>query len=162
MRTIHTALAAAAGLALALGTGLSTAQAAPAAAAQAQGPGCNSAYSTHQGDGNVRAYYLDDCNTLLGAASGNDSNWSDASGAFQGSDNDNARSVLNTGTYSGGVNDVQFYLHSGYTGGTGCLDWNELYVDGLSRNTFNDAARTNAADSISSHRWVNGCTNAWQ
>ncbi|MFJ3339125.1 hypothetical protein [Streptomyces sp. NPDC086766] len=153
------AVLAAVGLAAVLGA-LAPAATAQAAPSSTLSTACDNAYNSHKGDGYVRAYYWANCDTLLGAASGDDSNWSDTSGPFQGTDNDNARSVVNTGTYSGGVNDVLFYRDAGYTGGYGCLDWNELYVDDLSRNTFTSG--TSAQDNISSHKWVNGCPgNLW-
>jgi hypothetical protein len=165
MRKRHAALAASAlttalGSALLLGAGSAqAAPAAPAAPASALSPACDSVYLNHKGDGNVRAYFWANCDVLLGAAQGDDSDWGNAAGPFQGSDNNNARSLVNTGTFSGGVNDVQFYKNTGTTGPTGCLDWNELYVDNLSDNHFNDG--TAAQDAISSHKWVSGCTWPW-
>ncbi|MDL5199316.1 hypothetical protein [Streptomyces sp. ALI-76-A] len=156
MHRIRAALAAA-GLAVALGTALpATAEAVPAGA---QGPNCDAQYNAHREDGNMRAYLLTDCSNLLGTASGNDANWGDSSGPFTGADNNFAWSILNTGTYSGGVNNVQFYDGVGSTGGTGCLARGELYVDDLRDNVFHNGVR--ASNAISSHRWSSGCTNRW-
>ncbi|MGW3292171.1 hypothetical protein ACWDR3_46945 [Streptomyces sp. NPDC001002] len=156
MRKLHAALTAAA-MAVVLGTALpSTAQAAPSGA---QGPNCDAQYNAHREDGNMRAYLLTDCYTLLGTASGNDANWGDGSGSFTGADDNFAWSILNTGTYSGGVNNVQFYDYTNYGGGTGCLARGELYVDDLRDNTFGNGVR--ASNAISSHRWSSGCTNRW-
>ncbi|MBV1939197.1 hypothetical protein [Streptomyces sp. BV286] len=156
MRKIRAALAAV-GLAVALGTALpATAQ---ADSAGAQGPNCDAQYNAHREDGNMRAYLLTDCSNLLGTASGNDANWGDNSGPFTAADDNFAWSVLNTGTYSGGVNNVQFYDLANSGGGTGCLARGELYVDDLRDNTFSNGVR--ASNAISSHRWTSGCSNRW-
>ncbi|MDQ1029642.1 hypothetical protein QF035_007224 [Streptomyces umbrinus] len=156
MRKIRAVLAAA-GLAVALGTALPAT--AEADTTGAQGPTCDAEYRAHREDGNMRAYLLDDCMILLGTASGNDAHWGDTTGPFTGADDNFAWSVLNTGTYSGGVNNVQFYNGTNYSGGTGCLARGELYVDDLRDNTFSDGSR--ASNAISSHRWSSGCTNRW-
>lgn len=137
----------------------------PAAPAQAAPIGvqvafCDNKYFQHQGDGKVRAWSHIWCGdpaingnpTPLGADIDNDSNWGDSSGSFQGADNNAAGSVLNTGTYSGGLNVVKFYDGISYSGGHSCLDWNELYADDLTDDSWNSGGTVN--NDISSHKWV--------
>lgn len=83
--------------ALGLALPLPAAQAAGSAVA---GAGCDAEYFKYKGDGKVRAYHETDCRILLGADAGDDPNWGDGAGMFQGGDNDSAFSVLNTGTKS--------------------------------------------------------------
>jgi hypothetical protein len=109
--------------------------------------------------------------TLLGEALGDDSNWADGSGAFTGSDNDRASSVMNAGVSGPGVEDVvAFYLNSGYrdNDGYGCLAAGEAYADRLTDDYYYrpGVGRTNITinDSISSHQWVysSGCAaDSW-
>ncbi|GAB2879105.1 hypothetical protein GCM10027074_54280 [Streptomyces deserti] len=155
MRKIHAVIAAAAAT-LAAGTLLAgPAQAAPDGV---RGPNCDRLWRTYQNDGNVRAWRDLDCTgELLGVTPGGDSNWHDGSGPFQGSDGDAATSLMNTGTP--GIDNVQFYVHAGYGGGTGCVARAEYYVDSLTDNRFSDGSAAN--DAISSHRWSSGCTNYW-
>lgn len=134
-----------------------SAQAAPE---RVTGANCDALYRTHKDDGYFRAFDAVDCRELLGAASGNDSNWADGTGPFTGSDNDKATSVLNTGTYAGGVNNVLLYQGAqGGSNGVGCLAHGELYVDDLRDNTFTGGA--NANNKISRHVWSSSCTNPW-
>ncbi|MCQ4205731.1 hypothetical protein [Streptomyces longispororuber] len=117
-------------------------------------------YAANGGDGYIRAYDGVDCTQQIGAAQGDDDNWNDASGPFRSPSNDKATSLLNTGTYSGGVNNVQFWENAGPTGHTGCLRRGELYADDLRDNVLAfGASKINANNKISSHRWSSGCTN---
>ncbi|MFC4496622.1 hypothetical protein ACFPA8_21055 [Streptomyces ovatisporus] len=157
MRTIRAVLMTAA-VTLAASTFFAgTAQAAPE---RVTGANCDSQYRAHKDDGYFRAYDAVDCREELGAAQGDDPNWADGSGAFRGSDNDKATSVLNTGTYSGGINNVLLYQGAqGGSNGVGCLSHGELYVDDLRDNTFTGGA--NANNKISRHSWSSSCTNPW-
>ncbi|MFD8819831.1 hypothetical protein ACFV23_52255 [Streptomyces sp. NPDC059627] len=111
--------------------------------------GCNAAWPGR--DGNVRAWKDWDCaGGLLGVAAGNDANWGDSSGGFQGAGNV-ASSVMNSG-YVGGKDVVAFYYYANYSGGYGCLKPGELYVDDLTRDHFTDGHTMN--DNILSHQWV--------
>lgn len=121
---------------------------------------CRAEYNAHMGDGHMRAYDLANCNTQIGAAAADDPNWNDVSGPFRSPSNDRATSLLNTGTYSGGVNNVQFWSDAQQGGYTGCLRWGELYVDTLFDNNLTlGSSTTNANNRISSHAWSSGCTN---
>ncbi|MFF3288154.1 hypothetical protein [Streptomyces sp. NPDC003023] len=144
--------AAALGLA-ALGSILTgtSAQAAATAEAGVQAAGCADWYNSHAGDGNMWAWDYTYCDTRLGYSQGNDSNWSDGSGPFQGGDNDDATSIMNTGV-ADTYDTVKFYRHSGYGGGHGCLTRGEKYADSLGDNTFSDGSSAN--NNISSHKWV--------
>ena len=141
----------------ALGLTVPTAQAAPPPAAtaeeiDAQGPGCNSKWPGGA-DGNVRAWNGTDCSgTLLGATPSWDSDWGNSSGPFQGSDDNRASSVMNTG-HVGPLDTVAFYRLPNYGGGVGCLEPGEIYVDNLSRNVFRPD-NINMNNRISSHRWL--------
>ena len=118
---------------------------------------CTGAYKD---DGYFRAYDAVDCYELLGADQGNDLNWADGAGAFRGSDNDKATSLLNTGTYAGGINNLQIYeAADGGVGGVGCLSRGELYVDDLRDNTFSNDHPAN--NKVSRHIWSGVCTNPW-
>ncbi|MGI5451660.1 hypothetical protein ACQEWB_00425 [Streptomyces sp. CA-249302] len=121
---------------------------------------CRAEYNAHVNDGYIRVYDSTNCNDQIGAAQGDDRNWNDVSGPFRSPSNDKATSLLNTGTYSGGVNNVQFWSDANKTGYTGCLRWGELYVDTLLDNNLVCGSSTiNADNKISSHVWSSGCTN---
>lgn len=130
----------------------------PAATAQAdtgsaQGPNCNAKWPGR--NGNMYAWRDLDCSgELLGFTPGNDSNWADGSGAFRGSDNDSASSVMNAGTL-GGLDVVAFYrnINFAHQDGGGCLSPHELYADDL-RDNFHYPVGGSMDNSISSHRWV--------
>lgn len=117
------------------------------------GTGCNTNWNSHGRDGNVRAWSGTDCGgTLLGVTPGNDPNWGDSAGPFQGSDANSASSVMNSG-YVGGKDVVAFYYWTNYDDTAyGCLKPGELYVDDLARNRFTNNANMN--DNIMSHAWV--------
>ncbi|MGC9535326.1 hypothetical protein [Streptomyces sp. UG1] len=120
------------------------------------GPICNSKWPDSR-DGMVRAWDGFDCQgTYLGGTQGSDPFWGDSSGAFRGSDNNRASSVMNSG-YIGDLDIVAFYRLSNYGGGYACLAPGEYYADNLSDNSFTGDYPAN--NNISSHRWVNGCSN---
>ncbi|MET8942202.1 hypothetical protein ABZX30_01060 [Streptomyces sp. NPDC004542] len=143
--------AAVAGL-TALGLGL-PATAAQASGTGAQASGCNSKWPGR--DGYVRAWDGSDCQgTLLGGTAGNDGDWSDSAGAFQGGDANKASSVMNSG-YTGSLDVVKFYylpVGSGYQA-YNCLKASEYFVDNLSRNTFTNGMTMD--NQIMGHEWVN-------
>jgi hypothetical protein len=131
--------------------------------AQAAVPGenCDRLYGLYQNDGYFRAYDAIDCDELLGASQGNDSNWNDNSGNFRSPSNDKATSLLNTGTYAGGVNTVTVFSDAGYEGFHGCVTRAELYVDDLRDNNLYTAngVPTPANNKVSSHEWTSYCVN---
>ncbi|MFJ1792613.1 hypothetical protein [Kitasatospora griseola] len=124
-------------------------------------------YSPWQGgvrvpDGKVRAWADTDCRgDYLGETAGDDADWGDASGGFQGSDNDRASSVMNNGKEDA-YDVVAFYRLPGgsaaWAGGYNCLKRTELYDDNLTNDTFTTGENMN--DRISSHAWVTegGCS----
>ncbi|MBC6458608.1 hypothetical protein [Actinomadura sp. HBU206391] len=163
MHKMGTAVAA---LALAAAGLTGTATTAQAENVRAQEAGCSTAWPGR--DGYVRAWKDVNCGgTLLGATQGNDANWADGSGAFSGSDNDNASSVMNSG-YLGGRDVVAFYIMSEHRdeSGYGCLAPGELYADWLGDNYYysSTTGRTDISmeNSISSHLWVysSGCSSS--
>ena len=113
--------------------------------------GCNAKWPGR--DGNVRAWRGADCQgELLGVTLGNDPDWSDGYGPFQGSDANAATSVMNSG-YIGGKDVVAFYYLSGYPSSAyGCLKPGEKYVDDLSRDVFTNGEHMDGE--IMSHVWV--------
>ncbi|MBV7699005.1 hypothetical protein [Streptomyces sp. TRM70350] len=122
------------------------------------GPICNSKWpGNNNRDGMVRAWQLNDCSGIyLGGTQSWDSDWGNSSGPFQGNDDNRASSVMNSG-YVGDFDIVAFYRLPGYGGGYACLAPDELFADKLSDNYFtNDDPVDNR---ISSHRWVNSCSN---
>ncbi|MEW2574437.1 hypothetical protein [Streptomyces sp. NPDC047070] len=123
---------------------------------------CNAWYQDHKEDGFFRAFDAVDCYELLGEASGNDANWADGSGTFRGSDNDAATSLLNTGTYAGGINNVMVFSDAGPNGYMGCMSRGEIFVDDLRDNTLFNAngLAMNANNKISGHEWTSWCYNA--
>ncbi|MCQ9129545.1 MULTISPECIES: hypothetical protein [Streptomyces] len=117
------------------------------------GPGCNADWNAHGRDGNVRAWDGTDCGgTLLGVTPGNDPEWGDALGPFQGTDVNRASSVMNSG-FVGGKDVVAFYYLKEYNDTAyGCLKPGEKYVDDLARNRYTNGAFMN--NTIESHAWV--------
>ncbi|MFG2553030.1 hypothetical protein ACGFWF_24200 [Streptomyces sp. NPDC048581] len=106
-------------------------------------------------DGKVYAWRDSACSgNLLGSAVGNDANWGNSSGSFQGSDDNNATSVANNG-YVGGNDVVAFYRLTGgsdaWAGGFLCVGPGVALSD-LRGYTFTTGQ--NANDRISSHEWV--------
>jgi len=127
----------------------------PVSAAHAAGP-CDNAFENATPT-YMYAYSSADCAGFLGKARGNDSNWGDSGGSFQGGDTNKATSILNKGT-----DVVQFFngTGTGWTGGNTCLSRNEGFASDLSDNDFSSGVSAN--DSISSHRWVlGGACDAW-
>ncbi|MFJ5518770.1 hypothetical protein ACIQB4_17070 [Streptomyces griseoluteus] len=104
--------------------------------------------------GSMAAYKDANCGGgLLGQTPGDDSNWGNSQGAFQGSDTNAASSVLNRGTTDTSYTAVQFFNGTGtYTGGASCLKRSEVYADNLTDDYFSSGYGIN--DAISSHRWV--------
>lgn len=123
----------------------------PATSAQAS-TACDNAWRNAT-SGYVYAYKYINCDTYLGRDIDEDSNWADSSGGFQGSDNNNATSVLHKGT-SGMA--VKFYDHVNYSGGHTCLKKSEVYMDSLGLQYFTSYNGTaeSANNDISSHNWV--------
>ncbi|MFJ6074290.1 hypothetical protein ACIQFU_26250 [Streptomyces sp. NPDC093065] len=126
----------------------------PAGTAQAA-TACDNAWNGMP-TGYMRAYQNAYCGgDMLGQSAGNDSNWGNGQGAFQGSDTNRASSVLNKGTTSGTTyTAVQFLNGTGtdWGGGYICLKRGELYADYLGDNYFTSGYNVN--DAISSHRWL--------
>jgi hypothetical protein len=85
--------------------------------------------------GYFHAYSGYGCNGFLGKASGDDRNWCDSFGPFQGGDTNSTGSILNKGT--SGIA-VAIYNGTGtdWGGGYSCLRLGELYANDLSDNTF--------------------------
>ncbi|MFJ5737269.1 hypothetical protein [Streptomyces microflavus] len=104
--------------------------------------------------GYVYAYDGANCVGQLGLAVGNDQNWGDSGGSFQGSDNNKASSILNKGNYS----EVKFFQYpTTYTGYNPhiCLSRAEGYASNLSDNYFmGERAEGTANNNISGHIWV--------
>ncbi len=117
------------------------------------GPGCNAEWNSHGRDGNVRACDFFDCGgELLGVTPGDDPEWGDSYGPFQGPDVNRAVSVMNSG-FVGGKDVVAFYYFGHYNDRAyGCLNPGEKYVDSLARNHYTNGARM--YQSIESHAWV--------
>ncbi|MFE2214415.1 hypothetical protein ACFW93_20975 [Streptomyces canus] len=141
----------------------------PATSAQAsvQGAGCNAKWPGR--DGYVRAWADPDCQgTLLGATQGNDANWSDNDGPFTSGDQNQASSVMNSGTI-GGKDVVAFYYLPGQSDVTGytCLAPGEKYADNLTDNRFQKRDGSTVGpvdDNIMSHVWVTAsacASNSW-
>lgn len=131
----------------------------PAQAATA----CDTFYNNTARVGNTYAWADSYCVGLLGGTAGNDANWGDSSGPFQGTDTNRASSVMNRG-YSGGRDVVAFYDATNYdwTHGYGCLSIGEKYASYLGDNSLTDGGP--ASNSISSHQWVyaSSCaSNSW-
>ncbi|MFF0727915.1 hypothetical protein [Streptomyces sp. NPDC004134] len=137
-------------------TGL--AEAAPAAPL---GPNCDREYHKYKGDGYLRIYDGVDCTEYLDRAATDDFNWGDSAAPVESHANDRATSLLNTGTYAGGIHNIQFWEHKGRVGGTGCLAWEELYISDLRDDDFAGVSTANANQAISSHHWRSSCTNPW-
>jgi hypothetical protein len=102
--------------------------------------------------GFFRAYDGINCSTRLGSDADNDVNWSDSVGGFQGSDNDDAGSLIHKGT-SGLA--VKVYVHASYRGNYGCITKGEKYVSNLGDDYLTGGSGSHTAwNSISSHEWV--------
>ncbi|WP_282688133.1 MULTISPECIES: hypothetical protein [unclassified Streptomyces] len=120
----------------------------PATSAQAASAACDTAWR-NGGSGYVFAYNYTNCSGYFGKASGDDSNWGNSAGGFQGSDNNKASSIVHKGT-SGMA--VKVYSGTGYTGGHTCLKKSEYYMSSLIGHTYNNGVSVN--NTISSHKWV--------
>ena len=102
--------------------------------------------------GYMSAYSQVNCDGFLGTAKGNDLNWGDSSGSFQGGDAYKASSVVNKGNYS----EVKFYLG---TGGNSnfhiCLTRAEGFVRDLTDDYWlGERTFGSVNNAIASHRWV--------
>lgn len=122
----------------------------PAAGAQAS-EACDNAWAATP-SGSLRAYRDIHCSVILGTDDGSDSNWADSSGAFQGTDNDAASSLVHKGT--SGMH-LRFFVNAGETGGYTCLAKAEYYMDSVVGYTFSSGVAVN--DNISAHDWVWSC-----
>ncbi|HEY9368802.1 hypothetical protein [Streptomyces sp.] len=152
MRKFSTAIAVLGLAALGLAAPGTSAQAAPQSVCGSKWPGR---------DGNVRAWEDIYCGgELLGVTAGNDANWNDSWGAFQGDDGRKPSSVMNSG-YLGGRDVVAFYWNYDYAYQDGyvCLSPYERYADNLTDNKFTKGDIV-VNDDIGSHQWVtaSACT----
>jgi hypothetical protein len=112
---------------------------------------CDTAWHAAQ-PGYFRAYDYINCSGFLGTTQGNDSNWADSSGGFNGSDGNKAHSLLHKGT-SGMA--VKVYTGVSYSGNWGCIKQSELYVSNLNDDDLTGGPGSYpASNSISSHKWV--------
>ncbi|MET9105549.1 hypothetical protein [Streptomyces zhihengii] len=127
----------------------------PVSSAQAAAT-CADNYSS-AASGYMYAYDYTYCEGLLGRAAGNDANWGDSGGSFQGGDANKATSILNKGNNQ----EVQFFNGtSTWTGGHICLSRNEGYASDLTNDYFTSGVLVSNA--ISSHRWVSaGTCDKW-
>ncbi|GHJ41600.1 hypothetical protein [Streptomyces sp. TS71-3] len=130
----------------------------PAGTAQAS-TACDNAWAGAT-SGDFYAYSNANCSGFLGKAAGDDSNWGDGSGSFQGSDTNSASSVLTRGT-SGLAVAVYNGTGTDWGGGYTCLRKSEYYASNLSDNKFTSGAGVDNA--ISSHRWASesACYGHW-
>ncbi len=89
------------------------------------------------------AYNYAFCDGYLGRAVGNDSNWGDGGGSFQGGDTNKATSILNKGNNY----EVQFFNGTGtqWSGGHICLSRNEGYASDLTNDYFTSGYRVSNA-----------------
>ncbi|MCC5036894.1 hypothetical protein DMH02_027905 [Streptomyces sp. WAC 00631] len=155
MRKIPAVLATLALAALGAAVPATTAQAAPTGALA----GCADAWPSAT-SGYFYAYSGYGCSGFLGKAYGDDSNWGDSGGSFQGGDTNSASSILHKGT-SGSAVAVYNGTGTGWSGGYACIAKSEYYVSDLSDNYFTSGAK--ADNAISSHRWVSNaaCNGNW-
>lgn len=119
---------------------------------------CDNFYNNAARSGYMYAWNLPNCSGLLGGDVDNDADWGDSTGSFQGSDTNNAESVMNKGTGST-YHIVRFYDYTAYNtpNGYGCLHPGEYYASDLRDNRLSDGGP--AANSISSHNWVSSCSH---
>ncbi|MEV6171015.1 hypothetical protein AB0L99_22620 [Streptomyces sp. NPDC051954] len=125
----------------------------PATGAQAATP-CDNAYNALD-PGKFAAYNATNCGTLLGSTEGQDQDWGNSTGVFQGSDTNQATSLINKGT--SGMR-VQLFNGTGddWAGGHTCLTQGEKYMSSLDNQYFTTGIEVN--NQISSHRWIwSGC-----
>ncbi|MEV8315142.1 hypothetical protein AB0Q95_13295 [Streptomyces sp. NPDC059900] len=122
----------------------------PTATAQAADT-CSDNYSG-AGRGFMYAYDGTYCVGYLGSSSGNDADWGNSSGSFQGWEDNEASSILNKGNDS----EVKFYSLPNYAGGYICLSRNEAYASDLSDDKMSSGVSAN--NTISSHKWVSAAS----
>ncbi|MFF4078303.1 hypothetical protein ACFYZN_02730 [Streptomyces sp. NPDC001777] len=115
---------------------------------------------TYKEDGMVHAWRYANCTgDHLGQAEGDDWNWGDNTGPFQGDDDNRASSVMNSGRNdTNGYNYVAFYRLPGnpantWSSGYICMDRGDWVVD-LANERFTTGQVVD--DSISAHAWVKG------
>ncbi|GHH76467.1 hypothetical protein [Promicromonospora soli] len=113
---------------------------------------CDNAWDAAK-SGYFFAYDATNCGRTLGADVGNDVDWNDRTGAFQQGDGDKAESLLHKGT-SGLA--VQVFDHAHFGGNWSCIKKSEYYVSNLLDDRLEAGpGGAPAANTISSHRWVN-------
>ncbi|GGQ44871.1 hypothetical protein OIE82_16075 [Streptomyces althioticus] len=102
--------------------------------------------------GYMSAYDKINCDGFLGMAKGNDKNWGDKAGSFQGNDIFRASSLVNKGTRS----EVKFFLGSGANSNFHiCLTRAEGFVRDLRDDYWlGDKTFGSVNNSIGSHIWV--------
>ncbi|MBB5803294.1 hypothetical protein F4560_003062 [Saccharothrix ecbatanensis] len=147
MRKALTALAMSALMGLAVITSAATAQADPAGTFSVA---CDNAWRGAT-SGDFYAYSESNCSGFMGKAEGNDSDWGNSAGPFQGSDTNRASSILHKGT-SGLAVAVYNGTGTDWGGGYTCLRKGELYASYLGDNSFTSGAGVD--NGISSHRWA--------
>ncbi|MGR4880687.1 hypothetical protein ACIPUC_14935 [Streptomyces sp. LARHCF249] len=119
----------------------------PTATAQAADT-CSDNY-TNLSSGYMAAYDGANCTGAeLGKSAGNDTDWGNSTGSFQGWEENEASSILNKGNDY----EVKFYSLTNYAGGHICLSRNEAYASDLSNDTMHNGVSAN--NTISSHQWV--------
>ncbi|MFI6425781.1 hypothetical protein [Promicromonospora sp. NPDC050880] len=98
------------------------------------------------------AYDYINCSGYLGKSNGNDANWGNSSGGFQGTDNNKAHSLLHKGTSGMAVMVFNGFNHSG---NWSCVKKSEYYVSNLNDDSLaGGAGSSGASNTISSHKWV--------
>ncbi|MFD3662336.1 hypothetical protein ACFWVF_17315 [Streptomyces sp. NPDC058659] len=118
----------------------------PTATAQAA-VGCSDNY-TNMPSGYMAAYNGANCEEELGRSAGDDLNWGNSTGSFQGWEDNEASSILNKGNDY----EVKFYSLADYAGGHICLSRDEAYASDLSNDRMHNEVHAN--NTISSHEWV--------
>ncbi|GGT12019.1 hypothetical protein GCM10010271_13590 [Streptomyces kurssanovii] len=99
------------------------------------------------------AYKNTNCDGYLGRSAGEDSNWGNDQGAFQGGDTNQAGSLLLKTTDSGLAVKVFNGTGTDWGGGYNCIRGNEFYISSLhDGEAFTSGALVR--DEISSHRRV--------
>jgi hypothetical protein len=126
----------------------------PVASAQAASANCDTQWHSAT-SGHFYAYNTYSCYAKLGNTAGDDSNWGNTSGGFQGGDTNTASSILHKGT-SGLA--VKVYNGTSYTGAYSCIKKSEFYVSTLADDNLTGGVhpsdQVSANNTISSHKWV--------
>jgi hypothetical protein len=135
----------------------------PVASAQAASANCDEEWRGAT-FGHFYAYEIFHCTIKLGSSAGDDANWGNSSGGFQGGDTNEAGSLLHKGT-SGLA--VKVYNGTSHTGAYSCVKKSEYYVsvlhDDYLTGGVHPSDRVSANDTISSHEWVreSACAGAF-